>query len=134
MTYDPVTDYAVDNSDQRLTRSNSSAMWLWIPLIVVLVGGTALSFVAYQQNDITILEAIIGGFVGLAGIFIGLVGGLFGLIVGLAAGLFGVATAGGAIAITLFVLASPVLAIVFLWLLLRRSKECPDPSMHGYDQ
>ncbi len=134
MTYDPTINHDTDDSAFRSNAGNSSSMlWLWIPLLVIIVGGLSLSVVAYQQNDITVVEAFIGGFIGLAGLFIGLIGGLFGLIVGLVAALFAMVTAGGAIAITLFVLASPVLAIVFLWMLTRRSKECPDPAAHEYD-
>jgi len=71
------------------------------------------------------------GFGGLAGIIIGLIAAIFGLIVGLVGALIGLAAAGGAVAVTLFIVASPIIALILIFLLMRRPKaDCPDPEAH----
>ena len=78
-----------------------------------------------------IVESIAAGFGGLAGIIIGLFAALFGVILGLIGALIGVVAAGGAVAMTLFIIGSPILAIILLFLLMRKSKsDCPDPAAH----
>ncbi|WDI30349.1 hypothetical protein PUV54_10300 [Hyphococcus flavus] len=113
--------------------ARSSAAWLYVPVILVLFLGGALSVGAYFYGEpqLTVAESLVAGFGGLAGIIIGLLGAVFGVIVGLIGALIGVVAAGGAVAMTLFILASPVLAIVLIALLMRRSKsDCPDPAAH----
>ncbi|MEM8771569.1 MAG: hypothetical protein AAGD92_07965 [Pseudomonadota bacterium] len=109
------------------------APWLLILVFLLVFLGAALSVAAYMfaEPSLTVAESAAAGFGGLAGVIIGLFGAFVGIVLGLFGALIGVATAGGAIAVTLFVLASPILAIVFLVLLLRRPKgdACPDPSV-----
>ncbi|WP_428407949.1 hypothetical protein [Hyphococcus sp.] len=120
------TDY------QEKSRSGGLA-WIYAPVILILFLGGALSVGAYFYGDpqLTIAESIVAGFGGLAGIIIGLIAALFGVILGLVGALIGVVAAGGAVAMTLFIIGSPLLAIVLIFLLLRKSKsDCPDPAAH----
>lgn len=114
-------------------RRSGGLFWFWFTLAIILFVGGALSVGAYvyAEPDLSIGESIVAGFGGLAALIIGLVATAFGLVVGLVGALFGVATAGGAVAVTLFVLASPVIAIIlFVLLMRRRSADCPDPAAH----
>ena len=106
------------------------ALWFWIPLMLVLIGGAALSGVAYLEGDLTILEAIAAGYAGVGALIIGLFAGLIGLVVGLIGAVIGVVAAGGALALTAFLIGSPIIAIVLFVLLMRRDKGCPDPEAH----
>lgn len=120
------------NTDYR-EPSRSGAGWFYAPVIVILFLGGALSVGAYFYGEpqLTVAESLAAGFGGLAGIIIGLIGAVFGLVVGLFGALIGVAAAGGAVAVTFFILASPVIAIILLALLMRRPKSnCPDPAAH----
>lgn len=113
-------------------RRSGGLFWFWAPLALILFVGVAFSAAAYASgNGLTVAESIAAGFGGLAGVIIGLFGAAIGLVVGLIGALIGVVAAGGAVALTLFILASPVLAIVLFALLMRRRKsDCPDPSAH----
>ncbi len=113
-------------------RSGGGLFWFWVPLVLILCVGGALSFAAYVSgNDLTAPESVAAGFGGLAGILIGLFGAAIGVITALFGALLGLVAAGGAVAMTLFIVASPVLAIVLLFLLLKgRKSDCPDPSAH----
>ena len=87
----------------------------------------------YGEPDLTIMESLAAGFAGLAAIIIGLFAALFGVLVGLIGAAFGLAVGGGAVALTLFIVASPVIAIILLVLLLNnknRGADCPDPAVH----
>lgn len=115
------------------TQRSGGLAWLYAPVILILFLGGALSVGAYLYGDpqLTIVESIAAGFGGLAGIIIGLFAALFGVILGLIGALIGVVAAGGAVAMTLFIIGSPILAIVLLFLLMRKSKsDCPDPAAH----
>jgi hypothetical protein len=113
-------------------RRSGGLFWFWVPLVLILFVGGALSLAAYASgNELTAAESLAAGFGGLAGIIIGLFGAALGLIVGLFGALLGLVAAGGAVAMTLFIIASPILAIVLLFLLMRgRKSDCPDPSAH----
>jgi len=114
-------------------RRGGGMFWFWAPVLIILVAGAALSFAAYfSGNDLTAVESIAAGFGGLVGIVVGIFGALVGLVIGLVGALIGVAAAGGAVAVTLFIVGSPIIAIILLILLLRRPKsaECPDPGAH----
>lgn len=110
------------------------AGWFYAPIVLILFLGGALSVGAYfySEPQLTILEAITAGFAGLAGIIIGLIAAVFGIVVGLLGALIGVVAAGGAVAMTLFIVGSPLLAIILIIMLMRRSRssDCPDPSAH----
>ena len=123
------------NSDYGdVQRSGSGMAWFYVPVLLILFLGGALSVAAYTFSDteLTIVESIAAGFGGLAGIIVGLFGAVIGIIVGLLGAAIGVVAAGGAVAMTLFIIASPVLAIVLIFLLMRRGKnnDCPDPAAH----
>ena len=119
-----------DYSDRR---RGGGMFWFWAPILMILFVGGALSVAAYtQEPSLSVVEAIAAGFAGTAALIVGLFAAAFGVIVGLLGALVGVVAAGGAVAMTLFIIASPVLALVLLFLLLRRPKggECPDPGIH----
>jgi len=122
-------------SDYSDTRRGGGAGWFYAPILLILFLGAALSVGAYFFSDtqLTIVEAITAGFAGTAGMIIGLLGAALGVIVGLFGALIGIVAAGGAVALTFFILGSPLLAIVLIIMLMRRSKssaECPDPGAH----
>lgn len=118
------------------TRRSGGASWFFITLALILFLGGALAFGAYVYGDPqpTVIEAIVAGFAGLAALIIGLVGAAIGVIVGLVGALLGIVAAGGAVAFTLFIIGSPIIALILFVLLMRRRKECPeacpDPSAH----
>ncbi|MEZ5920343.1 MAG: hypothetical protein R3C60_03225 [Parvularculaceae bacterium] len=108
-------------------------MWLYMPIVLILFLGGALSVAAYNfsDTDLSIAESVAAGFGGLAAIIMGLIAAAVGVIVGLVGALFGLVAAGGAVAVTLFIIASPVIALILLALLMRRkSTSCPDPGAH----
>ncbi len=119
-------------SDYGDARRGGGLAWLYAPVVLILFLGGALSAGAYFYSDtpLTVMESIAAGFGGLAGLILGLIGAAFGIVVGLIGALVGLVAAGGAVAMTLFIIASPVIAIVLLFLLMRRQKTCPDPAMH----
>jgi hypothetical protein len=122
-------------SDYGDTRRSGGAGWFFAPIILILFLGGALSVGAYfySEPQLTMVEAITAGFAGMAGLIIGLVAAAFGLIVGLFGALIGIVVAGGAVAMTLFIVGSPLLAVILIIMLMRRSKsssECPDPGAH----
>lgn len=94
-------------------RSGGGAIWFWAPLIVILSVGAAFSVAAYfhSDSDLNAIEAVGTGFAGVAALIFGLFAAFFGLIM-----------AGGAVAFSLFLVASPILTIVLLFLLLRKNK------------
>ena len=122
-------------SDYSETR-RGGAGWFYAPIVMILFLGAALSVGAFLYSDtqLTILESIVAGYGGLAGIIIGLFGAAIGIILGLIGALIGVVAAGGAVALTLFIVGSPLLAVVLIIMMMRRSKsssaECPDPGAH----
>jgi len=120
-------------SDYSEPRRSKSAAWFYVPVILILFLGGALSVGAYFYGEpqLTIGESIVAGFGGLAGILVGLIVSIIGLAVGLVGALIGLVAAGGAVAMTLFIVASPVIAIILIFLLMRRNKtDCPDPGAH----
>lgn len=106
--------------------------WVYVPVILILFLGGALSVGAYVygEPDLTVMESIAAGFAGLAALIIGLIGAAFGIVVGLFGALLGLVAAGGAVAVTLFIIGSPIIALILIVLLMRRPKSCPDPSAH----
>ncbi len=109
------------------------AAWLYVPVILILFLGGVLSVGAFFYSDpqLTMIESMAAGFGGLAAIIVGLFAAAIGLIVGLLGALIGIVAAGGAVAMTLFIVASPIIAIILIVLLMRRPKpDCPDPAMH----
>lgn len=120
-------------SDYEVEKRGGGLNVVMVTLILLLFAGTALSGAAYVFNDqgLTIAESMAAGFGGLAGIIIGLFGAVIGIVVGLLGALIGVVAAGGAVAFTLFLVGSPIIAIVLFVLLMRsRKSDCPDPDMH----
>jgi len=104
---------------------------LYVPIVLILFVGGALSIAAYAyEPGLTIAQSLVAGFGGLAGIIIGLIGALFGVVIALVGAVFGLAVGGGAVALTLFIIASPVIAIILLVMMMRRSKACPNPALH----
>ena len=120
------------SDDYREPARSGGAAWINAPVILILFLGAALSVGAYFYSDpqLTIAESIAAGFGGLAGIIIGLIAAVFGLLVGLMGALIGLVAAGGAVAVTLFIVASPIIALILIVLLMRRSRDCPDPAAH----
>lgn len=119
-------------SDYREPSRSGGGVWIYAPVILVLFLGAALSVAAYFYSDtpLTIAESIAAGFGGVAGVILGLIGAAFGIVVGLIGGLFGLAVGGASIALTLFIIASPVIAVILIVLLMRRNKSCPNPDAH----
>lgn len=119
--------------EDRYERRGGGLFWFWAPLLIILFVGAAFSVAAYTaEPGLTAVEAVAAGFAGVAALIVGLFAGALGLLLGLLGAAVGIVAAGGAAAMTLFIIASPILAIVLLFLLLRRPKgsDCPDPSAH----
>lgn len=124
---------ATHEIDYQGERRSGGMAWLYMPIVLILFLGAALSVAAYNfsDTDLTAAESIAAGFGGLAGIILGLIGAAIGIVIGLFGALIGLVAAGGAVAMTLFIVASPVIALILLALLLRRQKTaCPDPGAH----
>ncbi len=112
-------------------RRTSGLVWLWAPVVLILFVGGALSVAAGVQNpSLSPIDSLATGFGALAAIIVGLFGAAIGVIVGLIGAVIGLVAAGGAVAVTLFLVGSPLLALVLLYLLLRRNRSCPDPTVH----
>lgn len=114
-------------------RKGGGLFWFWLPILLILIAGGALAATALShQPDLTVFEALGVGFGAIAAIIVGIFAAAFGIIVGLFGALIGVVTAGGALAVTAFLLLSPIIAIVLLVMLMRRkpAAECPDPDAH----
>jgi hypothetical protein len=100
-------------------------------LVLLLFLGAALSVAAYvfSEPGLTVVESIAAGFGGLAGIIIGLFGAIVGVVLGVFGALLGLVAAGGAVALTLFIVGSPIIAIILIILLMRsRGQSAPDPD------
>lgn len=120
-------------SDYQEPARSGGATWLLAPVVLILFLGAALSVGAYFYSDVplTAAESLAAGFGGLAGLIIGLFAAAIGVIVALFGALIGLVAAGGAVAMTLFIVASPIIALILIFLLLRRPKsDCPDPAAH----
>lgn len=120
-------------SDYREPARSGGFGWIVAPVVLILFLGAALSVGAYfySEPQLTVAESMTAGFGGLAGIIVGLIVALFGMLVAFVGALFGLAAAGGAVAVTLFIVASPIIALILIVLLLRRPKSgCPDPAAH----
>lgn len=112
-------------------RRSAGLAWLWAPVVLILFVGGAISIAAGVQNPgLSLVDSLATGFGALAAIIVGLFGAAIGVIVGLVRAVIGLVAAGGAVAVTLFVVGSPLLALVLLYLLLRRNRSCPDPTVH----
>lgn len=121
------------DADYGVQKRRAGLAWLYAPIVLIIFLGAALSVAAYNfsETDLTVAESIAAGFGGLAGIILGLIGAAIGIIVGLIGALIGLVAAGGAVAVTLFIVGSPIIALVLLALLLRRPKSaCPEPGVH----
>ncbi len=121
------------DADYGVTRRRSSAAWLYAPIVLIIFLGAALSIAAYNFSDadLSVAESVAAGFGGLAGIILGLIGAAIGIVVGLIGALVGLVAAGGAVAVTLFIIGSPIIALVLFALLMRRQKNaCPEPGAH----
>ncbi len=113
-------------------RRSGGAAWFFVTLaLIVFVGGMlAAGAYVYAEPQLTVVEAIAAGFAGLAALIVGLVSAAVGVVLGLVGAALGIVAAGGAVAFTIFIVASPVIAIILFVLLMRRGKACPDPSVH----
>lgn len=120
----------VDTYEER--RRGGGMFWFWLPILLILIAGAALAGAAlHHQPDLTITEALGVGYGGVAAIIAAMFAAAVGVVAGLFGALVGIVTAGGAVAVTLFIIASPIIAIILFVLLLRRPKnECPDPGAH----
>lgn len=121
------------DADYGVTKRGGSAAWLYVPIALILFLGAALSIAAYNfsETDLSVAESVAAGFGGLAGIILGLIGAAIGIVVGLIGALIGLVAAGGAVAVTLFIVGSPIIALVLFVLLMRRPKNtCPEPGVH----
>lgn len=125
---------AANEIDYHGERRSHGMAWLYMPIVLILFLGAALSVAAYNfsETDLSMPESIAAGFGGLAGIILGLIGAAIGIVVGLVGALIGLVAAGGAVAMTLFIVGSPIIALILLGLLWRRSRQaaCPDPGAH----
>ncbi len=102
-------------------------------LIILIFLGAALSVAAYVfgDADLSVVESLAAGFGGLAGLIIGLFGAIIGVVLGLFGALIGIIAAGGAVALTLFIVGSPIIALILIFVLMRsRRSDCPDPDAH----
>lgn len=102
-------------------------------LAILVFLGAALSVAAFifGEPQLSIVESIAAGFGGLAGIIIGLFGAIIGVVLGLFGAVVGLVAAGGAVAFTLFIIGSPIIAIILIVMLMRsRGGGCPDPEAH----
>ncbi len=120
-------------ADYGVQKRSSGLAWLYMPIVLILFLGAALSVAAYNfsDTDLTVAESIAAGFGGLAGIILGLIGAAIGIVVGLIGALIGLVAAGGAVAVTLFIVGSPIIALVLFFLLMRRPRNaCPEPAVH----
>ena len=120
-------------SDYREPARSGGMAWVTAPIVLILFLGAALSVGAYFYGDpqLTVAESMAAGFGGLAVLIAGLIATVFGLVVGLIGTLIGLVAAGGAIAMTLFIVGSPIIAIILIVMLMRRPKsDCPDPGAH----
>ena len=126
----------IDSTDVSQRSGGSGLAWLYLPLVLILFLGGALAVGAYFYGEpqLTIAEALAAGFGGVAALIVGLFAAAIGIVVGLFGALIGLVAAGGAVGMTLFVVASPVIAIILLVMLMRRPRAnpqgCPDPSAH----
>ena len=115
-------------------RRGGGMAWLYMPIVLILFLGAALSVAAYNfsETDLSAAESVAAGFGGLAALILGLIGAAIGIVVGLIGALIGLVAAGGAVAMTLFIVGSPIIALILIGLLWRRSKQiaCPDPGAH----
>jgi hypothetical protein len=121
------------DADYGVQKRSSGLTWLYAPIVLILFLGAALSVAAYNfsETDLTVAESVAAGFGGLAGIILGLIGAAIGIVVGLIGALIGLVAAGGAVAVTLFIVGSPIIALVLFVLLMRRPKNaCPEPGAH----
>lgn len=116
-------------------RRSGGPLWFWLPLVLVLVLGAGFSAAAYMHEpSLTPVEALAVGYGGLAATVVGLFVGAIGVVVAFFAAIFGIAVAGTATAFSLFLVASPLIAIIFIFLFFRarrRASACPDPGSHG---
>ena len=113
------------NNGENFEKKSGGLLWVWLPVLLFMLVGAALSFAAYvyAEPELTAVDALGAGFGGLAGVIIGLFATLFGLIIALVASLIGLLTAAGAIAVTIFLIGSPVIAIILFILLLRERRD-----------
>ena len=126
-------DAGYDEAGAGRRSGGSGLFWFWAPLSLYLVASVGLAIAAYvfAEPQLSIMEAAGAGFGGVAAVIVGLVSAAIGVVLGLVGAVFGLAVAGGSLAVTLFVVGSPLLAIILLFLLFRRrGSTCPDPSVH----
>lgn len=100
-----------DRDGQR--KGSGGIAWFFAPLAILIAAGVGFSIAAYvyAEPPLSPVEAVGAGF-----------GALGGVIVALIFAIVGIVTAGGALVVTLFFVASPIIAIVLFILLMRRSR------------
>jgi len=119
------------STDYEERKSGGGMVLMTLMILIFLGAALSVAFYIFGEQDLSVIESIGAGFGGLAGIIIGLFGVIVGVVLGLVGALFGVAVGGGAVALTLFIIGSPIIAIILLVLLMRsRSSDCPDPDAH----
>ena len=121
------------SADYYETKRSGGAVWILAPVVLILFLGAAMSVGAYFYGEpqLTIAESIAAGFGALAAIIISLIAAVLSIIVAAFGALVALVAAGGAVAVTLFVIGSPIIALILIVLLMRRPKSgCPDPSAH----
>ena len=115
-------------------RRSGGAIWFWLPIILILVLGAGFSAAVFVQHpSMSPVEALAAGFGGLAALIVGLFAAAVGVIIGVAGAALGLVAAGGAVAFTFFLLASPILAIVFFVLFMRQRRSgraAMEPGAH----
>ncbi len=122
------------DTDYQGGRRSRGLTWLYMPVVLILFLGAALSVAAYNfsETDLSLAESVAAGFGGLAALIMGLIAAAIGIVVGLIGALIGLVAAGGAVAMTLFIVGSPIIALILIVILMRRPKTagCPDPGAH----
>ncbi len=92
-----------------------------------------MSIGAYVEADpqLTITESIALGFGGLAALVVAMIAALLAVVASIFAAVIALVAAGGAVGVTLFIVASPIIAIILIAMLFRRRKsDCPNPAAH----
>lgn len=118
-------------SDDETRRSGGGLLSLAVILLVFTGAAFSLAAYVFGEPGLGVVEALAAGFGGLAALILGIAGAVVGVALGLVGAIIGLVATGGAVAFTLFVIGSPVIAIILIFLLMRSGgKNCPDPDAH----